>query len=158
MHTRFQLALALVSALGCSSKAPAADSTAKFVGQWVYQPGSTILVDCPNAPQQSLDLASVPPANQPGYFSLAESTVNGLHEVDGRGCQYDWVVAGDVATAASGQSCATFPDGHGGNRVVHFQSGTKTATGDASLVVDVHFTSDAPESCSIHVQGQATKS
>jgi hypothetical protein len=158
MHTRSLLALALVSAFACSSQAPAADSTAKFVGKWTYQPGSTILADCPNAPEQSLDMARMLPANQPGYFSFAESTVNGVHEVDARGCQYDWTVAGDVATAASGQSCATFPDGHGGKRLVHLQSGTKTTPDGASISVDVHFVSDAPESCSIHVQGQATKS
>ena len=158
MHTRFLLVLAVSAAVACGSPAPAADTANKFVGKWTYEPGSTVLVDCPGAPQQTLDLSKVPPANQPGYFSLAESSGDSVHEVDARGCQYDWTVSGDAATAPGGQSCATFPDGRGGNRTVHLQSGTKATTGDGSMTVDVHFTSDAPESCSIHVQGRAQKS
>jgi len=159
MQTRLFLGPVLVSTLAaCSGPARVADTTTEFVGKWIYQSGSTILIDCPNTPEQSIDLSRVPPANQPAYFSLASSGVDTLHEIDARGCQYDWTVAGDVATAASGQSCATFPDGRGGNRVVQLQAGTKTTTDAASMVVDVHFASDAPEACSIHVRGQAAKS
>jgi hypothetical protein len=86
------------------------------------------------------------------------TTNGGVHEVDARGCQYEWNVSGDVATAASGQSCANFPDGHGGALVVHLQSGSKSTTDGASLDVDVHFTTDAPSSCNIHVHGTTTKS
>jgi len=159
MQTRFFLGPVLLGAFAaCSGPAPVADRTTEFVGKWIYQPGSTVLIDCPNAPEQSIDLSRVPPANQPGYFSLASSGVDTLHEIDARGCQYDWTVAGDVATAASEQSCATFPDGRGGNRVVHLQAGTKATTDAVSMVVDVHFTSDAPEACSIRVRGLAAKS
>jgi hypothetical protein len=38
------------------------------------------------------------------------------------------------------------------------QSGTKTTHDGATMTVDVHFTTDAPSSCSIHVQGTAAKS
>ena len=158
MHTRFLLALTAPLAFACSSQPPAADGAAKFVGKWTYQPGSAVFVDCPNAPQQTLDLSKVPPNNQPGFFTMTASAVDAVHEVDARGCAYEWAVTGDVATAASGQSCATFPDGQGGNRVVHLQAGTKTTTDGASIAVDVHFTSDPPEACAIHVQGVATKS
>ena len=171
MHSHFLLALLAFPALGCGSQsptpdtapkavegAPAVDLTAKFLGKWTYEPGSVIVVDCASAPQQTLDLSSVPPTGQPGYFSLAASAPGTVHEVDARGCQYDWDIAGDVATAQPGQNCQTFPDGHGGNRPVQLQSGTKTLSDGASIIVDVNFTSDTPESCGIHVQGSATKS
>jgi hypothetical protein len=157
MKTRFLLALSL-SAFACGGQpaAPDTTTTTRFVGRWTYQSGSAIVVDCPNVPQQTIDLSRVPPDNQPAYFTFMATAADRLHEVDARGCQYDWAVAGAVATAASGQSCATFPDGRGGNRVVHMASGTKTMTDVASVAVDVHFTSD--DGCAIDVLGQATKS
>ena len=156
MSTRFLLVLSF-AAFACSGQPAAPDdtTTTKFVGRWTYQSGSAIVVDCPNAPQQRIDLSRVPPDNQPGYFTFTATAADRLHEVDARGCQYDWAVSGDVATAVSGQSCATFPDGRGGNRVVHIASGTKTTTDGASMRVDVQFTSD--DGCAIHTQGQATK-
>ena len=154
MRTRVLLALSL-SGFACGGQPAAPDDTTRFVGRWTYQSGSAIVVDCPNAPQQTNDLSRVPD-NQPAYFTFTATAAGRLHEVDARGCQYDWAVAGDVATAASGQSCATFPDGRGGNRVVHLASGTKTTTDGASMRVDVHFTSD--DGCAIHTQGQTTKS
>jgi hypothetical protein len=153
MSTRFLLALSL-SAFACSGQPAAPDDTSRFTGRWTYQSGSAIVVDCPNAPQQRIDLSRVPPNNQPAYFTFTATATDRLHEVDARGCQYDWVVAGDVANAASGQSCTTFPDGRGGNRVVHLASGTKTTTDGASMSVDVHFTPD--DGCAIRVQGQTT--
>jgi hypothetical protein len=148
MSTRFLLALSL-SAFACSGQPAAPDdtTTTRFIGRWTYQSGS--------APQQTIDLSRVPPDNQPAYFTFTATAADRLHEVDARGCQYDWAVAGAVASAASGQSCATFPDGRGGNRVVHIASGTKTTTDGVSMRVDVHFTSD--DGCAIHTQAQAMK-
>jgi hypothetical protein len=156
MSTRFLLALSL-SAFACGGQPAAPDdtTTTRFVGRWTYQSSSAIVADCPNVPQQTIDLSRVPPDNQPAYFTFTATAVDRLHEVDARGCQYDWTVAGAVATAASGQSCATFPDGRGGNRVVHIASGTKTTTDGTSMRVDVHFTSD--DGCAIHTLGQTTK-
>jgi hypothetical protein len=146
------------SAFGCGSTSAApAEATSPFTGTWTYQPGSTIVADCAGAPEQTLDLSKVPPANQPGYFTFSATGADALHEVDARGCQYDWTVSGAAASAAAGQSCATFPDGRGGNRVVHLQSGTKTTNDGAQMSVDVRFTTDPPSSCTIHVQGIATK-
>ena len=157
MRSRFLLTLSL-SAFACST-APTAPTTpsdtTRFVGKWNYQSGSASVADCPNASQQRIDLSRVPPDNQPAYFVFTATAADRLHEVDARGCQYDWAVAGDVATAASGQSCATFPDGRGGNRVVHITSGTKTLTDGARISVDVHFTSD--DGCVVHVLGQTIK-
>ena len=155
MRTHVLLALSL-STFACGAQPTAPDDTTSFAGRWNYQSGSAIVADCPNAPQQTIDLSSIPPANQPAYFVFTETAAERLHEVDARGCQYDWTVAGRVATAASGQSCATFPDGRGGNRIVHITSGTKTMTDSASISVDVHFSSD--DGCAIHVLGQTTKS
>jgi hypothetical protein len=160
MTTRFLLALSLsvfAFGLACASQPATPDDPAasKFVGKWTYQAGSVVLADCPNAPQQTIDLSRIPPDNQPAYFTFTATAPDRLHEVDARGCQYDWTVVGDVATAAPGQSCTTFPDGRGGNRVVHITSGTKTLTGGTSLSVDVHFTSD--DACAIHTMGQTTK-
>jgi hypothetical protein len=157
MSTRILLALLSLSAVACCGQPAAPDdtTTTRFVGRWTYQSGSAIVADCPNPPQQTIDLSRLPPDNQPGYFTVTATAADRLHEVDGRGCQYDWGVAGAVATAAAGQSCTTFPDGRGGNRVVHMASGTKTTTDGASMRVDVHFTSD--DGCAIHVQGQAMK-
>jgi hypothetical protein len=101
-------------ACGTSSSSP--DATSKFTGTWRYEPGSTILAECAGVSPQTVDLSRVPPVNQPGYFSLSSTGLADLHEVDARGCEYDWSVTGETAAAASGQSCATFPDGHGGNR------------------------------------------
>ena len=156
MSTRFLLALSL-SAFACGGQPAAPDdtTTTRFIGRWTYQSGSAVFVDCPKAPQQTIDLSRVPPDNQPAYFTFTATAADRLHEVDARGCQYDWAVAGGVATAATGQSCATFPDGRGGNRVVHLVSGTKTTTDGTSMRVDVQFTSD--DGCAIHTQGQATK-
>jgi hypothetical protein len=156
MSTRFLVALSL-SAFGCGGQPAAPDdtTTTMFVGRWIYQSGSAVVANCPNAPQQTIDLSRVPPDNQPAYFTFTATAVNRLQEVDARGCQYGWTVAGTVATAASGQSCATFPDGRGGNRVVHIVSGTKTTTDGTSMRVDVHFTSD--DGCVIHTLGQTTK-
>jgi hypothetical protein len=154
------LALALALALAtsaCSSSSTAADASNAFVGRWTYQPGSAIVVDCPSTPETTMDLSKVPPSNQPGFFSFSTSG-SGLHEVDARGCAYDWTIVGDVASAAPGQSCATFPDGRGGNRLVHLQSGTKSTSDGATMTVDVHFTADDAAGCTIHVQGAAKKS
>jgi hypothetical protein len=156
MRTRVLFALGL-STIACGAAQPMApDDTVRFVGRWNYQAGSAIVADCPNAPSQTIDLSRIPPDNQPAYFVLSATATARLHEVDARGCQYDWAVAGDVATAAPGQSCATFPDGRGGNRAVRIASGTKTMSGSGSIGVDVRFTSD--DGCAIHVQGQTTKS
>jgi hypothetical protein len=167
MHRAFLAMLLMSSAVACgngsaspaASTSPAPEATTKFAGTWTYQPGSSILADCAGAALQTIDLSRVPPANHPGFFVLSPADAGAeLLEVDARGCRYDWQVTGSVATAVSGQSCATFPDGHGGNRLVHMQSGTKSTTDGASMSVDVRFTTDAPSSCAIHVQGIATKS
>jgi hypothetical protein len=155
MRTPVLVALSL-STFACSGQPTAPDDTTRFVGRWNYRSGSAIVADCPNAPQQTIDLSRVPPDDQPAYFIFMATAADRLHEIDARGCQYDWAVAGDVATAASGQSCATFPDGRGGNRVVHMSSGAKTMTDGPSIRVDVHFTSD--DGCAIHVLGQTTRS
>jgi hypothetical protein len=158
MKTRFLATLLLPSVLACVSSAPGPDPASKFSGRWTYELGSSIVVDCPGAASQTIDLSRVPPANQPGYFSLTPADAADLHEVDARGCQYNWSVAGGVATAAAGQSCATFPDGRGGNRLVHLSSGTKSTSDGAVMTIDVHFVTDAPSSCAIAVRGTATKS
>jgi hypothetical protein len=121
-------------------------------------PGSTIVAECAGASPQTIDLSNVGPQNQPGFFTFSRSGVASLHEVDARGCEYDWSVSGEVATAAAGQSCASFPDGQGGNRLVHLVSGAKSLADGGSMAVDVHFVTDAPSSCAIRVQGTATKS
>ncbi|MCL2448950.1 MAG: hypothetical protein FWD17_08395 [Polyangiaceae bacterium] len=144
-------------AIACSSRSEPPDPTSRFLGTWIYQPGSSIVADCTGAASYSIDLSNVPPQNQPGFFTFTSTSRTSLHEVDARGCEYDWSVSGDVATAGVGQSCATFPDGAGGNRLVHLSSGTKSIDG-ASMSVDVHFVTDAPSSCTIAVQGTATKS
>jgi hypothetical protein len=158
MKDGFKTTLAIfTSAVGCASSSSAPAPTSKFAGTWTYAADSTIVADCPGAPSQTIDLSKVPPSNRPGYFVISDAEAAHLHEIDARGCAYDWSVSGDSATAA-GQSCATFPDGRGGNRVVHMQSGTKTTHDGATMSVEIHFTTDAPSSCSIHVQGTATKS
>src|SRR5215472_4307221 len=153
MKTALVTAWLLSSSLACSSSGSTPDETSKFVGTWTYLPGSEIVATCAGGATQTIDLSKLPPQNQPGFFAFSSIGSASLHEVDGRGCQYDWNVSGDVATAAAGQSCATFPNGRGGNLLVHMTSGTKSF-GDGSLLsVDVHFASDAPSSCAIHVQG-----
>ncbi len=146
-------------AVACSSSedAPVADGTSKFLGKWTYQPGSAILIDCPGSPSQSIDLSKVPPANQPGYFTFSEELEGVVHEVDARGCAYDWTVSGDAATARPSQSCTTFPDGRGGNQVVHLETGTKSTADGISMAIDVHFTTDTP-GCAVTVRGTARKS
>jgi hypothetical protein len=52
---------------------------------------------------------------------------------------------------------ANFPDGRGGSQLAHLQSGTKSTTDGASMTIDVHFATDAPSNCAIHVQGTASK-
>jgi hypothetical protein len=155
MRILFLLGLSLF-AIACGAPPTAPEETTGFDGRWNYQFGSAVVADCPNAPRQTIDLSKTPPDNQPAYFILMATASDRLHEVDARGCQYEWAVAGNVATAASGQSCATFPDGRGGNRSVHITSGTKTMTDSESISVDVHFTSD--DGCAIHVLGQTMKS
>jgi hypothetical protein len=137
----------------CSCGAP--DDTSKFVGKWVYQAGSAITIDCPGAPTQTLDLSSVPPANQPGYFTFTVKSGEVLHELDARGCRYDWTVSGNVASA-SNQSCSTFPDGHGGSQVVQLQSATKSTADGESMTVNTHFTNQ--QGCTITGRGNAHKS
>jgi hypothetical protein len=144
------LFLALTTA--CSSSTT---DTSKLVGTWTYQPGSTIAIDCPNTPSKSIDLSTVV-GGHPGFFTLSAGGPGTVHEVDARGCTYDWSVTAGVATAAPGQSCATFPDGRGGNQLVHLQTGTKSTSDGASMTVDVHFTNDA--SCTIAVTGTANHS
>jgi hypothetical protein len=148
----------LSSTLACSSAEPSPDETSEFVGTWTYRPGSAILADCAGTAPQTIDLSSVPPQDRPGFFTFSAGGAASLHEVDARGCAYDWGVSGDVAIAAPGRSCATFPDGRGGNRLVHLVSGTKSLTGAGAMAVDVHFVTDAPSSCAIRVHGTATKS
>lgn len=142
--------------LACGASIPAPPPLLE--GRWTYEAGSTIVADCEGAPEQTIDLSKAAPAGQPGYFVLSAADAGGLHEVDARGCQYDWDVSGGVATARGGQSCDTFPDGRGGNRLVHLLSGTKSSSDGASMAVDVRFSTDAPSSCAIRVQGTATKS
>jgi hypothetical protein len=149
------------SIVACSSSSPVPpppDATSNFVGTWTYESGSAIVADCTGAATQRLDLSKVPPQNRPGFFTFSATGGDALHEVDARGCEYDWNVSGQVATAPAGQSCATFPDGRGGNRLVHLVSGTKSTSDGASIAVDVHFVTDAPSSCAIRVQGTARKS
>jgi hypothetical protein len=150
----------LLLSLGCSSSSagPPPDDMSRFVGTWTYLPGSAIVADCSSAPEQTLDLSRMPPQDQPGFFTFSASGDASLHEVDARGCQYDWTVSGYDATAFAGQSCATFPDGMGGDRLVHLVSGTKSTTDGSTISVDVHFTTDAPSSCTIDVHGTASKS
>jgi hypothetical protein len=159
MNTRkLWISLFLAGAAACSSESggPGAAGTSKFLGKWTYLSGSTIVIDCPNAPTRSIDLSNVPPANQPGYFTFSAAPGEVVHEVDARGCTYDWAVTGDAANAAPNQSCATFPDGRGGNQVVHLQSGTKSTPDGVSMNIDVHFTNDP--GCAIEVHGTASKS
>jgi hypothetical protein len=128
-----------------------------FAGTWTYQTGSTIVSDCGGGPEQTVDLTQAAPMGRPAFFTFTASPGGEvLHEVDARGCNYTWTVNGDVAQLDPGQSCATFPDGRGGNRLVHAESGTKQLAGDA-IQVDVHFATDAPSSCAIHVLGTAKK-
>jgi hypothetical protein len=148
----------LTSFIACSSSSPPPDEASKFVGTWTYRPGSAIVAACAGAAAQTIDLAKVPPQNQPGFFTFSPGGGSSLQEVDARGCRYDWSVAGEVANAAAGQSCASFPDGRGGNRLVHLVSGTKSTADGASMDVDVQFETDPPSSCAIRVRGTATKS
>jgi hypothetical protein len=151
------LILAL-TACGSAAAPTAPTDVVNFLGKWTYDSGSAITIDCAGAPEQAIDLSMVPPANQPGYFTFSLVSGDAIHEVDARGCEYDWTVAGDVATAGPGQRCATFPDGQGGNRAVIMQSGTKSTSDGATITVDVHFTTDPPGGCAIAVRGTATKS
>jgi hypothetical protein len=153
MRQQILMALGVAAAVGCAGKS--VDPTEKFVGTWKYAAGSTIEIDCAGQPARTIDLAHVM-GGQPGFFTFTASA-GGVHEVDARQCAYDWTIASDVATAAPNQSCSTFPDGQGGNLLVHLTSGTKTTTDGASIAVDVHFTTEAPSSCAIHTLGTATK-
>jgi hypothetical protein len=144
--------------MGCGASPPEPNDSSKFVGKWTYQSGSTIAVDCPGMPEQTLDLSHALPSGQPGYFVVSESSPGVVHEVDARGCEYDWTVSGDVASGVPNASCATFPDGRGGNRVVHMQSGTKRTADGATMQVDVQFATDpTPVVCAIAVRGTARK-
>jgi hypothetical protein len=130
--------------------------TSKFIGKWTYQAGSAIVLQCPGAPAQTIDLSKVPPADQPGFFTFSAGSGEVLDEVDARGCHYTWDVSGDVATATPGQSCSTFPDGKGGSQLVHLQSGTKITWDGAVMVVGVQFTTATP-GCTATVYGTAVK-
>jgi len=149
------LTMVAAACSGPSSVTPSGDP-ARFAGKWTYQSGSIVLEDCANAPEQTIDLSKAI-GGQPAFFTMT-TTNGGIHEVDARGCQYDWDVSADVATAVGGQSCGNFPDGHGGTLLVRLQSGKKSMSDVGSLNVDVHFATDAPSSCNIHVQGTAIKS
>lgn len=153
----FSLLLAgTAAACGGNSGASSAAETSKFLGRWTYQLGSALVIDCPGAPSQLIDLSRVPPANQPGYFTFSATSQALIHEVDARGCVYDWTVSGEVANAIPNQACTSFPDGRGGNQVVHLQTGTKSTSDGVSMNVDVHFTTDA--GCAVVVRGTANKS
>jgi type 1 fimbria pilin len=51
--------LALVAAACSSASSSPGDGTAKFAGKWVYQSGSTVVEDCANAPELTIDLSKV---------------------------------------------------------------------------------------------------
>jgi hypothetical protein len=148
--------LALSTAACAGGSGPSAPDTSRFLGTWTYQPGSTIAIACAGRSAGTIDLSRVPPANQPGYFTFSSGAGAVLHEVDARGCAYDWTLSGDAAAATPGQSCATFPDGKGGSQVVHLQDGTKSTSDGATMAVDVHFVNDA--GCAITVSGTAQRS
>jgi hypothetical protein len=152
------VAALLLSTIACSSSSQPPDLTSGFSGKWSYLPGSAIVADCTGAASYTIDLSDVPPQNQPAFFTFTSTSRTSLHEVDARGCQYDWNVSGDVATAAAGQSCSTFPDGAGGDRLVHLVSGMKSTADGAAMSVDVQFVTDSPTNCTIGVQGTAMKS
>src|SRR5712692_1396542 len=80
MSIRFLLALSL-SGFACGGQPAAPDdtTTTRFVGRWIYQPGSAVVADCPNAPPQTIDLSKVPPDNQPAYFTFTATAVDRLH-------------------------------------------------------------------------------
>jgi hypothetical protein len=160
MLTRLALStVALWFAAACSASSdpsPASD-TSKFIGTWTYEAGSTISLECAGAAAQTIDLSKVPPTGQPGYFTFSPEPGAALHEIDARGCQYEWTVAGDAASATPNETCASFPDGRGGMQIVHLQSGTKSTSDGATMAIDVHFTTDTA-GCTATVHGSATKS
>jgi hypothetical protein len=140
-----------LSIAACSST----PDTSMLLGRWTYQKGSAIAIDCTGAAPRSIDLSMVPPSNQPGYFTFSAGAADVVHEVDARGCSYDWTVFGGLATAKPDQSCANFPDGKGGSQSVHLVQGTKSTLDGVSMNVDVHFTNDA--GCAISVTGTARR-
>jgi hypothetical protein len=150
------LAYMISPLVACSSSPPSPSDTSKFIGNWQYEPGSAIIVDCPNAAPQMINLSKSAPGGQPGHFTFSEKSDNLVHEVDARGCQYDWTVSGNDASAIPNQSCATFPDGKGGNRVVLLKSGTKSTSDGTTMTVDVQFR-DTSATCAISVRGTAAK-
>jgi hypothetical protein len=160
MISHFGLLLAATLVLGAWSSGDGASrgsDTSKFIGTWTYQDGSAIVLQCPGAPAQTIDLSKVPPADKPGFFTFSAGSGEVIDEVDARGCQYTWDVSGDVATASPGQSCSNFPDGKGGSQLVYLQSGTKSTSYGALIVVDVQFTTATP-GCTATVVGTAVKS
>jgi hypothetical protein len=149
MFIRYALAFLLAAKCGGAD-------TSKFIGTWAYQPGSTITFACNGTTTGTIDLSTVMPGGQPGFYTMANGSAAGVvHEVDGRGCNYDWNVSGSLATASPNQSCATFPDGKGGNQTVHMQSGTKSTSDGSTMTVDVHFVTDS--GCTATVQGTTNR-
>jgi hypothetical protein len=141
--------------LGLVASCGAADDRAKFEGTWVFQAGSTFSVACPGQPAQVLDLTNVPPSGTPAHFMLSALAATKLHEIDGLGCNYDWAVAGAHATLdPPQQSCAQFPDGHGGMTTMTAQSGEKDSSDGKSMIVHIDLVAGP---CSATVAGTAIK-
>jgi hypothetical protein len=155
MSKQFLVGCVLVMT-ACGSTDSSQDDASKFVGEWTYQPGSSVVTTCPGQPPSTTDLSKTPPNGLPAKFTFSEIDASVIHEVDGVGCQYDWHVSGDVLHV-DGQSCNTFPDGRGGVTTGTTTHATKSSSDGKQLVVDVTGTVGPSGACTLRVTGIARK-
>ena len=156
VFTRLAIAAIALSACGDTLGRSSSDDAAQFVGRWTYLAGSSVVINCPGQPPVVTDLSKVPPTNQPAFFVFSEVSLTRVHEIDARGCEYDWTIAGSDAVGVSGQSCDKFPDGRGGATSVTLVDGVKSTRDGRTMAVAVNF-QITQAACTAAVRGTAVK-
>ena len=136
-----------------------------FLGNWQYREGSGFTVSCGGNVVLAMDLFHAGSDGEPGTFSfLPLQSGNGpitdgmIHELDGLGCQYNFTIAGAVASVGAGQSCDRFPDGNGGFITTTTVSVTKslawTTTGPRMTIAAESMLANG---CTLDVAGTAIR-
>jgi hypothetical protein len=157
MSKKIVTAIAVFSVtMGCASSSGSADPSGKFVGGWVYQPGSVTTLSCPGQPAMTVDMANTPPSGAAAHFTLSQKSAGIVHELDDLGCEFDWNVEGDALTSHTTNTCSKLPDGRGGMRTFTLVDGSTKSTSDGkTMVIDIKGHADG--ACDLAVKGTAEK-